>query len=255
MTTPSRHAVGQYATTTAKLAARIALHAYGTNPQSWWSWLGSRLPRRGAVLEVGAGTGELWRHVDRGGLVRDLVLADFSAAMCTRLREVPAARVVRCEAAALPFPAGAFDTLIANHMLYHVDDPEAALREFARVLRPGGRLAIAVNGRGHMAELDAVAPAIGRPRLHRDGRVNDFTAETGRAYVARHFAEVTVERYHCDLAVPAAEPIVAYVASWADPPLSEDECRAVHELIRDRIDASGTFPIAKHTVLISGVRW
>ena len=255
VTTPSRHAAGQYATTTAKLVARMALHAYGTNRQSWWSWLRMRLPRHGSVLEVGAGTGELWRRIDRGASVRDLVLADFSPVMCARLREVPGARVVRCDAAGLPFPAGAFDTLIANHMLYHLDDPDVALREFARVLRPGGRLAIATNGRDHMSELEALAPAVGRPDLGREAPLSDFTAETGRAYVARHFADVTVERYHCDLAVPTPEPIIAYLASLADPPLSETETRAAYEVVRERIDAGGAFPIGKHTVLISAVRW
>ncbi|MDX5456788.1 hypothetical protein ACGFI5_05455 [Micromonospora tulbaghiae] len=53
--------MGQYAATTGNLTARIALHSYGTNPQSWYAWLGERLPLSGDVLEVGAGTGELWR--------------------------------------------------------------------------------------------------------------------------------------------------------------------------------------------------
>ena len=54
--TPSAHAINQYATTTGNLTARIALHAYSTNPQDWFSWLDERLPLAGDVLEVGAGT-------------------------------------------------------------------------------------------------------------------------------------------------------------------------------------------------------
>jgi hypothetical protein len=60
----SERAISQYAATTGNLTARIAIHAYGTNPQGWFPWLAERLPVAGDVLEVGAGTGELWRHVD-----------------------------------------------------------------------------------------------------------------------------------------------------------------------------------------------
>ena len=93
--TPSAHAISQYATTTGNLTARIALHAYGTNPQDWFSWLDERLPLAGDVLEVGAGTGKLWTHVDHIGRRLSLTLTDFSPAMCEQLRTIPGARVQR----------------------------------------------------------------------------------------------------------------------------------------------------------------
>ena len=64
--TPSTHAVSQYATTTGNLTTRMALHAYGSNPGGWFSWLERRLPLAGDVLDIGAGTGELWSHIDHG---------------------------------------------------------------------------------------------------------------------------------------------------------------------------------------------
>ncbi|MCM1020568.1 class I SAM-dependent methyltransferase, partial [Micromonospora sp. XM-20-01] len=133
--------------------------------ESWFSWVRHRLPRTGDLLEVGAGTGELWRqsdHENRDSL--NLVLTDFSEAMCDELRTVPGATVRQCEAT-LPFGDASFDTVVANHMLYHVDNPEAALREFARVLRPSGRVFIALNGEDHLPELFDVGAAIGRPSM------------------------------------------------------------------------------------------
>jgi ubiquinone/menaquinone biosynthesis C-methylase UbiE len=239
---PSAHARDQYASTTGNLTARMALHDYGTNPESWWQWLSSRLPRAGRVLEVGAGTGSLWQHVERPAA--PLTLVDFSAAMCAQLRRIPSARVLRADAAHLPFADRRFDTVIANHMLYHVDDPMAALASFARVLAPGGRIAVAVNGPDHMAELYAVAG--NRPA----GRINDFDASTGPGAMASFFDDVTVSRYPDELVVPSVEPILAYLDSWQV--LTPSQRSQAATAVQRRIDADGAFRIGKHSVLITG---
>jgi SAM-dependent methyltransferase len=252
--TPSAHAISQYATTTGNLTARIALHAYSTNPQDWFSWLDDRLPLAGDVLEVGAGTGKLWTHVNRVTRGLSLTLTDFSPAMCEQLRAVPDAHVQQCDASDLPFGDARFDTVVANHMLYHLDDPAAALREFARVLRPAGKVAIATNGTDHLDELNTIGSVIGRPELALGATQNDFTAETGPAYVARYFTGVTVERYPCDLDIPTAEPIIAYLASMADEPLTSEQRSAARDFVQAQIDANGSYRVRKHTVLITASR-
>ena len=251
--TVAAHAASQYAATTANLTARIAIHSYGTNPRDWHAWLAERLPLAGDVLEVGAGTGELWRRIGPVPPGVRLTLTDFSPAMCERLRTVPGARTARCNAAALPFPAAAFDAVIANHMLYHLDDPAAALREFARVLRPGGRLAVATNGAGNMAELDELARAAGRSWLA-TGVISRFRAENAPDLVGRFFTDVRTERYPCDLAVPTTEPVLAYLASLADEPLTAEQAATARRLVQSRIDADGAFRIRKHSVLITARR-
>jgi SAM-dependent methyltransferase len=100
--------------------------------------------------------------------------------MCARLRLIPNAAVRQCDAARLPFRDGSFDTVIANHVLYHLDDPDAALREFARVLRLGGRLAVAVDGRDHLGELTAIGAAIGRPDIRIGAHNNAVTRRVTR---------------------------------------------------------------------------
>ena len=249
--TPSDHAISQYANTIDNLTTRIALHAYSTNPQDWFSWLGVRLPLAGDVLEVGAGTGRLWTHVDHVARGLSLTLTDFSPAMCGQLRGVPDATVQQCDATALPFPDASFDTVIANHMLYHLDDPEVALREFARVLRPGGQVAIATNGADHLDELNAIGPVIGRPDLTLLAAQNDFTAATGPTYLARYFTAVAVERYPCDLDIPATEPILSYLNSMTDDPLTPEQSSAARPHVQATIDAEGGFRVRKHTVLIT----
>jgi SAM-dependent methyltransferase len=253
MSTPSDHAIRQYATT-ANLAARMAIHSYSTNPQDWFSWLWQRLPLTGDVLEVGAGTGKLWSHAEPSAVAPRLTLVDFSSAMCERLRSVPGAAVLRGDATALPFVDASFDLVIANHMLYHLDDPEAGLREFARVLRPGGRLAAATNGADHLAELSALGPAIGRPDLALGTHRNHFSAEDGPALVARHFTDVSVERRDGDLEVPDAGPVLAYLGSLSDVPLTPQQVRSARDRVRAALDNHGSYRVRVDTVLITGTR-
>jgi SAM-dependent methyltransferase len=139
-------------------------------------------------------------------------------------------------------------------MLYHVENPGAALRDFARVLRPGGRLAVATNGAGHLAELDALGPAIGRPALQIGANLGNFNAERGAPLVGRHFGDVVVERYPSGLEIPVTEPILAYLDSLADTALTPAERAAAVEAIESRIAAEGTFRVTKHTVLITATR-
>lgn len=52
--------------------------------------------------------------------------------------------VVAGDVTALPFADGSFDRVVASQVLEHLEDPVAALREWARVLAPGGVLLVAV---------------------------------------------------------------------------------------------------------------
>jgi SAM-dependent methyltransferase len=72
-----------------------------------------------------------------------------------RLREVPGIRYVtgdlaprrvnlRLDIMMLPFPDESFDLVICNHVLEHVFDDQAAMRELCRVLRPGSRAVLQV---------------------------------------------------------------------------------------------------------------
>ncbi len=92
----------------------------------------------GRLLDVGAGSGKfLYEMRGRGWEVEGLD-ADPQAAKAAGERY--GVRVRACGLAEARFPSCSFDAITLNHVLEHLPDPVALLRECERVLRPGGRL-------------------------------------------------------------------------------------------------------------------
>ncbi|XVU30724.1 hypothetical protein ACQPZJ_33830 [Actinoplanes sp. CA-054009] len=65
---------------------------------------------------------------------------------------------------------------------------------------------------------------------------------------------MVAEAYPGDLLVPAAEPVVAYLASLSGEPLTGEQLAAARDLVQARIDAEGHFRVRKHTELITATR-
>jgi ubiquinone/menaquinone biosynthesis C-methylase UbiE len=119
------------------LNARSALHErFSVNPVGLQRWVFDQLalPARARILEVGCGPGNLWvANLARIPEGWQIVLSDFSRGMvqaaCHRLGGRTFVFEVG-DAEAVPHPAGTFDAVIANHMLFHVSDRRRAITEF-----------------------------------------------------------------------------------------------------------------------------
>ncbi len=114
-----------------------------------------------ALLEVGCGAGGAARIASRrlpAGARQ--VATDLAPAMLERARaKLPESVEVReANAEALPFEDGSFDRLLANLSLMLVPDTDAALREAARVLAPGARMAFSVWGRPEGSAMFTLPP-------------------------------------------------------------------------------------------------
>lgn len=118
------------------------------------------------VLDAGCGTGGNSAHLRRYGRVTGI---DFAPEALYFARERPGLRLARATVEALPFADGSFDLVLSNDVLCHlgVASDVAAVREFARVLRPGGVLFLQL-------------PAYQWLRSHHDEAV-----QTGHRYTAR----------------------------------------------------------------------
>jgi len=109
-------------------------------------WYIGRVRRGDRLLDLGAGVGiHAARCASSGASV---VAADISSRNLDKVRDLAAGagvRLVRCDATKrLPFRDGSFTGVLLLDVLEHLDDPETALAESVRVLRPGGWVAISL---------------------------------------------------------------------------------------------------------------
>ena len=120
----------------------------------------------GRVLEIGAGTGLNVALYPTD--VEDLVVAEPEPGMRRKLaRRVGKlgrpVRILDAPAERLPLADSSVDTVVSTLVLCTVDDPERALREIARVLRPGGELLFIEHVRAQSRVLAACQDAFVRP--------------------------------------------------------------------------------------------
>jgi demethylmenaquinone methyltransferase/2-methoxy-6-polyprenyl-1,4-benzoquinol methylase len=162
------------------------------------------------VLDVATGTGLVARalRVQYGcevvGLDRS---ADMLRAAAARDGHIP---LVRGRAESLPFPDESFDHLTFTYLLRYVDDPAATLRELARVVRPGGRIAaldFGVPANPILRTLWRVYTTVGLPLIGRG--ISERWASVGA------FLRGSIERFD---AVHSRHAIERY---WRDAGLSD----------------------------------
>ncbi len=137
------------------------------------------LDRGGLVLDLACGTGDLCLELGRHGLVP--IGADRSAGMLVAARSRAGAPLVRGDALALPLRAGSLDGLVCGFALRNFAALVPMLAECARVLRPGGRLALLevdapsrpLLRLGHQIWFGRVVPFIGGVVAARSGAPRD----------------------------------------------------------------------------------
>jgi SAM-dependent methyltransferase len=247
------------------LNARAELHRrFGTASTDWFVWVMDRLllAANMQVLEVGAGPGWLWRrHLHRIPAGCYITLSDLSAGM---VAEAEAAlnvkngqfqfRVANVEE--LPFADEQFDVVVANHMLYHVPNLAKGLQEIWRVLRPGGRLVAATNGRDHLQELNEIGRTLfptlfeGEP-LRQSWAGLAFGLENGRFLLSPWFDPIEQHLYDDSLLVNEVEPLVAYLLSTIGTQAIEvdKDVDKLRRYLAERLQEDGVISITKSTGL------
>jgi len=171
------------------------------------------------VLDVGCGDGDLPRHLPAGW---PWVGVDRSPTMLGRAPK-PA---TLADARALPFAEETFGTVAMLWMLYHLPDPETALAEARRVLKPGGLLMASTNSQHDSPEL---------AHVHSIGVVS-FNAENAPDMVGRHFEEIELDRWDAPLVhLPDKQAVRDYLVGRTMP---IDEAERAAERVSTPLDVT-----------------
>jgi demethylmenaquinone methyltransferase/2-methoxy-6-polyprenyl-1,4-benzoquinol methylase len=169
--------------------------------QRWRRLTAAAVVRPGdRVLDACCGTGDLALAAQRRG-AGTVVGLDFSEAMLERARRKSSAvEWVRGDLLSLPFSQGSFDAATVGFGVRNVADLERALKELARVLRPGGRLGILeiTQPRGVLKPFfslwfDRVVPLLGK--LLPGGAAYTYLPASVRRFPGAE--ELTVVLGHC----------------------------------------------------------
>lgn len=202
------------------LRVRMDIHAkYTTPPTDLVTWALNAVQWRGdeRVLDVGCGPGR-WYHpllqkvpgVDYTGMDRFEAMLNGHPAL---------ARVMTGDIARIPFPDHSFDVVMANHMLFFIEDLDGALAECKRVLRPGGLLMATTNSNQNMPELQvllkrAVTLLVPPNSLYNNipaSPSDRFSLEVGTRILARHFGAVVRYDLPGALIFNQADPLLNYL--------------------------------------------
>ena len=156
---------------------------------AWCDLLVSILPAAPAcVADIGCGTGTLTRLLTDEGYA--VVGLDFLKEMIERARaKVPEADFVVADAGTPPLAAGEYDVVLSRHVLWAMEDPEAAFAKWVALLKPGGTIALIEGNWSTGAGLTAAQVEQIVLRVREEVRV---TAVTQSIHWGK---EITDERY------------------------------------------------------------
>lgn len=121
----------------------------------------------------------------------------------------------------LPFADDSFDIIIANHVLFHFEDPEAMLGELSRVLKDDGVLMASTDSQYTMSEFDTLTrralTLLGKPPRSNDvyyGRlVEPFALESGAVQLAHWFRAVARYELPSSLVFKDPRPVIEFLNS------------------------------------------
>lgn len=216
--------------------------------------LGALEPRSGErIVDLGCGPGYMARElalaVGPGGRVHALDLSGPMLALARRrCRGLPAVGLTAGDMTALALPDGSVDAAVALQSLAYVPDAACAIREIARVLRPGGRAvvldtdfaSVVWHGRDQ-ARVDRILAAydahVTHPGLPR--RLSRLASDAGLATVRREVVPILNASFHPNTFAYGIAPFIRdFVVGTGRVPAGEAdvwlaECAA--------LDAAGEF--------------
>lgn len=236
---------------------RISLHEkYSTNSQGWFNWLFEKIDfsKVNRLLELGCGNGKLWQENKIDLRNREIFLSDISEGMVEEVRNKLGSdfNCIVADAEKIPFKDAYFDAIIANHVLFYLNDLNQGLKEICRVLKQNGVLYCSTYGSKHMKEItDIVQNFDSRINLSNHSLYDVFGLENGESILKKYFTSVQRMDYQDSLEITESKPLIDYIMSchgnqneMLGPKLNEFK-----EYIEELIEKDGKIIVTKQAGL------
>lgn len=198
---------------------RISLHEkYSTNKQGWFNWLFEKIDfsKVNRLLEIGCGNGKLWQENKIDLRNREIFLSDISEGMVEEVRNKLGSdfNCIVVNAEKIPFKDAYFDTIIANHVLFYLNDLNQGLKEIDRVLKPNGVFYCSTYGKEHMKEItELVQNFDSHINLSNHSLYDIFGLENGEAILKKYFSNVQRLEYPDSLEITESKALIDYIMS------------------------------------------
>lgn len=198
---------------------RISLHEkYSTNKQGWFNWLFYQIDfsRVNRLLELGCGNGKLWQENRIELRNREIFLSDISEGMVEEVRNKLGSdfNCIVADAEKIPFKDSYFDTIIANHVLFYLNDLNLGLKEIDRVLKSDGIFYCSTYGKNHMKEITEIVQNFdSRINLSNHSLYDIFGLENGEDILSKYFSNIQRMDYQDSLEITESKPLIDYIMS------------------------------------------
>lgn len=227
----AKHALQEQYKTSKNIDARVRLHKEcSINETGWFPWVFSkcRLYEGCHVLELGCGNGALWsENISAIPSYAHITLTDISGGLLdeTRIkltkelsytvkdREL-ALDFITCDCTDLPFENGQFDIVIANHLLFYIEDRDSVYKEVLRVLKPNGRFVASAYGPEHMQEITTLVQEFHPAITLADKELYEiFGLQNGTSELKKYFSSIQICKYDDALLVKNPQLLLEYILS------------------------------------------
>lgn len=198
---------------------RISLHEkYSANKQGWFNWLFNQIDfsKVNRLLELGCGNGKLWQENKIDLRNREIFLSDISEGMVEEVRNKLGSdfNCIVADAEKIPFKDSYFDSIIANHVLFYLNDLNLGLKEIDRVLKSDGILYCSTYGKNHMKEITEIVQNFdSRISLSNHSLYDIFGLENGEDILSKYFSNIQRMDYQDSLAITESKPLIDYIMS------------------------------------------
>ncbi|MCI7396313.1 MAG: methyltransferase domain-containing protein [Erysipelatoclostridium ramosum] len=198
---------------------RISLHEkYSTNKQGWFNWLFNQIDfsKVNRLLELGCGNGKLWQENRIDLRNREIFLSDISEGMVEEVRNKLGSdfNCIVADAEKIPFKDSYFDSIIANHVLFYLNDLNLGLKEIDRVLKSDGIFYCSTYGKNHMKEITEIVQNFdSRINLSNHSLYDIFGLENGESILKEYFFNIQRMDYKDSLEITESKPLIDYIMS------------------------------------------